>query len=179
MYPGAVYLDQLHGAHLCILRHGEQLFFYWSKAMCLDQLPGAQLCILTSSMESCCVHWSAAVYLDQLPGAQLLILIAWQQSNMVYFLRVQSVHFCDRELFVRVVIISHSTLCISSPPVHLVPSPTPAPALSSDPIPCTFLLTFAYTVRSACKLRARRTEYKSVFFQNNINCWRKIGAYLA
>ena len=36
-----------------------------------------------------------------------------------------------------------------------------------------------YTVRSACKLRARRTEYKSVFFSYDINCWRKIGAYLA
>jgi hypothetical protein len=36
-----------------------------------------------------------------------------------------------------------------------------------------------YTVRSACKLRARRTEYKSVFFSYDINCWRKFGAYLA
>jgi hypothetical protein len=36
-----------------------------------------------------------------------------------------------------------------------------------------------HTVRSACKLRARRTEYKSVFFSYDINCWRKIGAYLA
>jgi hypothetical protein len=35
------------------------------------------------------------------------------------------------------------------------------------------------TVRSACKLRARRTEYKSVFFSYDINCWRKFGAYLA
>ncbi len=74
------------------------------------------------------------MYFDQLPEAQLLILITWQQGNMVYFLRVQSVHFCDRELFVRVVIISHSTLCISSSPVHLFPSPHAAPALSSDPL---------------------------------------------
>ncbi len=36
-----------------------------------------------------------------------------------------------------------------------------------------------YIVRSACKLRARRPEYKSVFFSYDINCWRKIGAYLA
>ncbi len=36
-----------------------------------------------------------------------------------------------------------------------------------------------YSVRSACKLRARRTEYKSVFFSYDINCWRKFGAYLA
>jgi hypothetical protein len=27
-----------------------------------------------------------------------------------------------------------------------------------------------YSVRSACKLRARRTEYKSVFFSYDINC---------
>ena len=31
-----------------------------------------------------------------------------------------------------------------------------------------------YIVRSACKLRARRTVCKSVFFSNDINCWRKI-----
>ena len=44
---------------------------------------------------------------------------------------------------------------------------------------CIIVSVDIYTVRSACKLRARRTEYKSVFFQNDINCWRKIGAYLA
>jgi hypothetical protein len=31
-----------------------------------------------------------------------------------------------------------------------------------------------YIVRSAHKLRARRTVCKSVFFSNDINCWREI-----
>jgi hypothetical protein len=37
-----------------------------------------------------------------------------------------------------------------------------------------------YSVRSAHKLRARRTVCKSFFFfSNEINCWRKVWAYLA
>jgi hypothetical protein len=34
--------------------------------------------------------------------------------------------------------------------------------------------SFIYIVRSAHKLRARRTVCKSVFFSNDINCWREI-----
>jgi hypothetical protein len=35
-------------------------------------------------------------------------------------------------------------------------------------------LFFIHIVRNAHKLRARRTLCKSVFFSNDINCWRKI-----
>jgi hypothetical protein len=42
-----------------------------------------------------------------------------------------------------------------------------------------YILPGTYIVRSAHKLRARRTVCKSVLFSNDINCWRKIGAYLA
>ncbi len=46
-------------------------------------------------------------------------------------------------------------------------------------VPCMASIYRMYIVRSACKLRARRTVCKSVFFSIDINCWRKIGAYLA
>ena len=36
-----------------------------------------------------------------------------------------------------------------------------------------------YSVRSACKLRARRTEYKSVFFFIRHKLLAKVRAYLA
>ena len=70
---------------------------------------------------------------------------------------IQYIHLytaISREEFFQYMFILY--YCISRY-IYIPPPPTPSP-------PHLYFPHLLYTVRSACKLRARRTEYKSVFF---------------
>ncbi len=60
-------------------------------------------------------------------------------------------------------LLLHSPTCSHPTPLFHTGIDPPTPALLHLQSSCSSL-SYKYSVRSACKLRARRTEYKSVFF---------------